>query len=75
VPEEPSEPERGAGEEECQLQLLYCVDESFEDGHDCDGACCSTNNPEEESLKEKVRKESKVQWKGLKKKIEYFCAA
>ena len=75
VPEEPSEPERGAGEEECQLQLLYCVDESFEDGRDCDGACCSTNNPEEESLKEKVRKESKVQWKGLKKKIEYFYAA
>ena len=70
VPEEPSEPERGAGEEECQLQLLYCVYESFEDGHDCDGACCSTNNQEEELLKEKVRKESKVQWKGLMKKIE-----
>ena len=77
VPEEPwpEEPECEAGEEECRLLLLYCVDGSFEDGRDCDGGCCSTNNQEEESLKEKVRKESKVQWKGLMKKIECFCAA
>jgi hypothetical protein len=75
VPEEPSEPEREAAEEECRLLLLYCVDESFEDGRDCDGVCCSTNNQGEELLKEKVRKESKVQWKGLMKKIEYFYAA
>ena len=75
VPEETSEPEREAGEEECRLLLLYCVDESFEDGRDCDGVCCSTNNQEGELLKEKVRKESKEQWKGLMKKIECFYAA
>jgi hypothetical protein len=51
VPEEPSEPEREAGEEGCQLLLLYYVDESFEDGRDCDEVCCSTNNREEGWLK------------------------
>jgi hypothetical protein len=75
VPEEPSEPERKAGKEECRLLLLYFVDESFEDGRDCGGVCCSFNNQEEESLKDKVRKESKVQWKGLMKKRAYFCVA
>ncbi len=71
----PSEPEREAGEEECWLLLLYCVDESFEDGHDCDGVCCSTNNREEEELKGKFQKESKVRLKGLRKKIAYYYAA
>ena len=77
VPEEttPGQPESEVGEEECQLLLLYFVDGFFEGEHDCDGVCCSTNSQEEEGLKEKFRKESKVQWKGLKKKIACYCAA
>ena len=77
VPEETisGQPESEVGEEECQLLLLYFVDGFSEGEHDCDGVCCSTSNREEEGLKEKCRKESKVQWKGLMKKIECFCAA
>jgi hypothetical protein len=77
VPEEPvpEEPEREAGEEECRLLLLCFADGFSEDERDCDGGCCSTSNREEEWLKQKVRKESKVRWTGLRKKIEYLCAA
>jgi hypothetical protein len=52
------------GEEECQLLLLYFVNGSFEDERDYVGVCCSTSNREEEELKEKFRKESKVRLKG-----------
>jgi hypothetical protein len=66
VPKEsrPGEPESEVGEEECQLLLLYFVDGSFEDERDYVGVCCSTSNREEEELKEKFRKESKVRLKG-----------
>ena len=77
VPEEsiPGQPESEVGGEECRLLLLYFVDGSFEDERDYDGVCCSTSNREEEGLKGKFRKESKVRLKGLRKKIAYYCAA
>jgi hypothetical protein len=77
VPEEPrpGELESEAGEEECQLLLLYFVDGSFGDERDSHGLCCSTSNREEEELKKKVQKESKERLKGLRKKRAYFCVA
>jgi hypothetical protein len=69
------EPEGKAGEEECQLLLPCFGDGSFGNERDSDRLCCSTSNQEEEELKEKFRKESKVRLKELRRKRACFCGA